>query len=304
MVDLNITIPDNFLQEEKRCGFYVSRQRKELWAIELDLMNRLDLICKQLGLKYFAGAGTLLGAIRHQGFIPWDDDMDFYMLRQDYDKLVQHANMFEPPYFLQNAYTDGALIRTHSRLRNSHTTACSDWEKDFPVNKGIFIDIFPLDGVSESAILHCIQKIKSRFYLIHCREIHENNIEGSKNKGVKKILYGFLVKTVNHSNKEKYFVKYENTLKQYSVEKTKMWGNRTLVFDCPRSKRPIEDWKEITTVPFEFTSIPIPKNYHDMLQQQYGNYMKLPEDKEAGKMHSGLIYSTDYSYDDPRRTSE
>ena len=105
MVDLQIDLPQNFLDEEEISGYLVTSQMKEVWAVELDLMAQLDRVCRENGLTYFAGAGTLLGAVRHHGFIPWDDDMDFYMLREDYNKLIGLANEFKEPYFLQNTYS-------------------------------------------------------------------------------------------------------------------------------------------------------------------------------------------------------
>ena len=100
MVELNIHIPHDFINDEVRCDYTVSSKIKEVWAVELDLLNQLDIVCKAHNLKYFAGAGTLLGAVRHKGFIPWDDDIDVYMLRSDYDKLIALACAFKEPYFL------------------------------------------------------------------------------------------------------------------------------------------------------------------------------------------------------------
>lgn len=76
-----------------------------------------------------------------------------------------------------------------------------------------------------------------------------------------------------------------------------MWGNRTIVFDCPKSRRPIEDWKDIIEVPFEFMTIPIPRNYDAILRQQYGDYMVFPKDKGSGKLHQAIEISTDRASD-------
>ena len=75
MVELKIKLPDSFFYEEERDGYWVSSEIKELWAVQLDLLNEFDRVCKKYNLKYILDFGTLLGAIRHKGFIPWDDDL-------------------------------------------------------------------------------------------------------------------------------------------------------------------------------------------------------------------------------------
>ena len=85
MVDLNIKLPESFLQEEEREGVVVSAELKKLWAVQLDLLCEFDRVCKKHGLRYILDFGTLLGAIRHKGYIPWDDDQDVSILCEDYD---------------------------------------------------------------------------------------------------------------------------------------------------------------------------------------------------------------------------
>ena len=306
MVDLKIKVPPSFLCEEERCGVKVSKQMKEIWAVQLDLLYRLNEVCKENGLSFFAGAGTLLGAVRHQGFIPWDDDMDFYLLREDYDRLMQMADRFEPPYFLQNAYTDPNLMTTYAKLRNSKTTYYTEFEAEYNINKGICIDIFPLDGVNENSYLNRLQKVKDLYYQLFFKDTHHNYTGLSRKKRIKRHLANIVISMnlARKDNKYDYYKKYETNLKKYSLPTTKIWGNRTLVFDCPKSRRPIEDWKNIIEVPFEFTSIPIPTNYDAILRQQYGDYMKIPDEKHRVSMHHTLYISTDYAYDDPRRIIE
>ena len=303
MVDLNIILPDNFLDEEERCGYLVSTKAKEVWAIELDLMAQFDAVCRKHNLTYFAGAGTLLGAIRHKGFIPWDDDMDFYMLREDYNKFVKLSYEFKEPYFLQNAYTEQSLMRTFTRIRNSNTMACTMWDQTFNINKGIFIDIFPLDGVSDNYWLNKIQMIKDIYYQSCFKEIRKDFTGLSRKNIIKHIGANVLIflNPMRWKGKMYFYKKYEANLSRYSREGTKVWGNRTLVFNCPKSRRPIDDWKHIKTVPFEFMSVPVPENYDEILTQQYGNYHVFPKNKSAGKMHNELMISTNYSYDDYRR---
>ena len=123
MVDLNIELPKGFLEEEVRCGYTVTRKMKEVWAVELDLLKEFKRVCNKYDLKYCADGGTLLGAIRHQGFIPWDDDLDIAMLRKDFEKLNEVAPAeFKKPYFWQTEETDKGSARGHAQLRNSDTT--------------------------------------------------------------------------------------------------------------------------------------------------------------------------------------
>ena len=118
MVKLNINLPQNFLDEETRCGFTISEKLKEVWAVELDLLSEFDRVCKKYGIKYIASGGTMLGAARHHGFIPWDDDVDLMMMRDEYDKLCEIApTEFKHPYFFQTEDTDPGFMRYFARLR-------------------------------------------------------------------------------------------------------------------------------------------------------------------------------------------
>lgn len=299
MVELGINVPQDFLNEEIRCDYTVSSQTKEIWAVELDLLHQLDTVCKANNLTYFAGAGTLLGAIRHKGFIPWDDDIDIYMLRPDYDRLTKLAKDFKDPYFLQTASTDQKVVRKFMKLRNTHTTFATRWEVDHGVKQGmgIFIDIFPLDGISEKQLLNRIQRKICHYYVMLFAPPEKYNPRWDLRTKV----FISIRRAAFHATRLfrlQIFRRYEAHLKKYSVEGTKMWGNRTIVFDCPKSRRPIEDWLDIMEVPFEFTTIPIPRNYDEILRQQYGNYMDFPADKGAGKLHQVLTISTDFSIED------
>ena len=121
---------------------------QSIWEVELDLLAKLQEICKKHGLNYYASCGTLLGAVRHKGFIPWDDDMDLFLMWPDYQRLMQIAQEeFRYPYFFQSIYSEPEAMPNACRLRRSDTTGFTKWEYDNvgeSYNKGIFIDVFPL----------------------------------------------------------------------------------------------------------------------------------------------------------------
>ena len=149
---IKLDIPESFYEEEVRWDFTVTKEHKQLWAIQLDLVAELLRVCNKLGIKIFASDGTLLGAIRHQGFIPWDDDMDFAMKRKDYDILMDNLNEFQHPYFLECCKAEKPYHLNFMHLRNSDTTGYPSNDK-FPImygnNLGVFIDIFPLDNIPD-----------------------------------------------------------------------------------------------------------------------------------------------------------
>lgn len=154
MVKLNKEADEKFYCDDPRT-IVVPAVRKKHWAVMIDLMTELDRICTKHGLRWFVDGGTLLGAVRHGGFIPWDDDVDVNMPREDYEKLCKIAPVeFEDPYFFQTNDTDHEWMNLYARLCNSDTTAIAkailkNGKTTRKNNQGIFIDIFPLDKVPD-----------------------------------------------------------------------------------------------------------------------------------------------------------
>lgn len=154
---IKITLDKGFFLPEERCGYQVTAESKQLWAVLLDLMVEMDAVCKKYGIQYSIDSGTLLGAVRHGGFIPWDNDADVIMLRSEYNRLCEIApTAFQDPYFWQTNETDPGSLRPHAQLRNSRTTCILSDETEeghprFTFNQGIFLDVFVLDEVPDDA---------------------------------------------------------------------------------------------------------------------------------------------------------
>ena len=135
-----------------------------------DLQKRLLVIfkafaevCEKHNLSYFLNGGSCLGAIRHKGFIPWDDDIDVMMPREDYEKFLTLQKEYEgTPYFIQCWKTDPHYIYGYAKLRDSSTTFIEDNYVNHRINHGVWIDIFPIDGMSKEPIdrAKCAKKVK------------------------------------------------------------------------------------------------------------------------------------------------
>ena len=117
----------------------------------LDILLALDKVCKEHNLRYYLWAGTMLGAVRHKGFIPWDDDADVAMPREDYNTLVEHSKEWLPaPYELNSIEKDNKFTGTYAKLVDASTTIIERY--DFMSVGGIYVDVFPIDGVPSSKL--------------------------------------------------------------------------------------------------------------------------------------------------------
>lgn len=155
---------ESFTQKETRAGYSISTKMKRVWETQIDLVKVLEKICKKYNLTFFAIYGTLLGAIRHEGYIPWDDDIDVVMPRKDFEKFKKMAvNELEYPYVLvpmrnEVDFFSGGLLR----LRNDDTLGADMWDANFRQHNGIWIDILALDRAFNN---DWIQKEKVKYIL-------------------------------------------------------------------------------------------------------------------------------------------
>lgn len=265
--ELKYTIPESFLKEETRCGHIVSAEMKKVWAVQLDLLQELMNVCAHHDIRLFVAEGTLLGTIRHKGFIPWDDDIDVVLLRQDYDKLMALSGEFKAPYFLQSIHTDEGYHNRHAQLRMDGTLALGKGEKrGRRCHQGVFIDIFVLDAMPNSprAFKH-----------------HYAKISGTKLR--LKIIYKLMDRLPLSlyrwcRNKTKclsdiaLYNRYEDVMRSVATD------NRTCsgAMICQNMSIPVfpmSAYKETVMMPFEHIMVPAPTGYDELLRIEYGDYM-------------------------------
>ncbi|MEE1002417.1 MAG: LicD family protein [Acutalibacteraceae bacterium] len=302
MVDLNLNIPNDFYNEEVRCGYKIDKKMKKVWAVELDLLDKLLSVCKKHNIQIFAGGGTVLGAVRHKGFIPWDDDIDMLIFRDQYDKLCEVAKYeFEEPYFFQTEFSDPGSLRRHAQLRNSNTTAILSTEKNnAKFNQGVFIDIFPMDSIVEDEEKFYIQEKQAKNLMKTIYRFSDLTTRYDKDcsSGIKRIIKNVLHPVLDVCNsvfniEQRLYKKYEYICSKYNNEITTFVSTISVTYSDKRYYGYREDYKKEVFVPFEFLNIPIPNGFDRTLRMQYGKY----EDYIVGSNnHGSVLFDTEKSY--------
>lgn len=273
----------------KQVSLLMQDVQKEASAI----LNKLDAICKKIGTKYCLAYGTLIGAIRHKGFIPWDDDIDIMMPRKDYDKLIsffiendnniEGLSVFSPetnkdyPYMIARVCSDKYIIET-------------DNEKS--CGMGIFIDIYPLDGMGNDLEIAKKKKRKINRSIALCFISTRLKFKRGNTKSTLKMWLKFPAFIFAHlMGKEFFFKQIQKQSKYADYDNSKYIG--CLVWGSDEGDRGVylKEWFEkMIDWEFEEYIFKIPVGYDKLLKQTYGEYMKLPPEEERVAHHFYSAY--------------
>lgn len=233
---------------------------------ELELLRIFIRICKERKLRYYILGGTLLGAVRHRGFIPWDDDIDVGMPRRDYERFLRHGQQHLPKgFFLQTHLTDPDYPPNFAKLRNSSTTFVERSLKGRRIHHGIYIDIFPLDFYPDHG--RHLFSLKSLLLKLRITDAFAPGDMKRRTKLVRRlsrILYPSISQAV--IAREHLFRSVTNG--KYIANHCGAWGKKEIV--------PAHWYGEGTTLSFEGIQVNAPSEYHSWLTQVYGDYMQLP----------------------------
>lgn len=261
---------------------------RKVQLVQLQILIEFDRICKINNLPYQLFSGSLLGAVRHKGFIPWDDDVDVCMLRKDYNSLVKICREeLDESYFLQTHETDKEYIHSFARIRKNNTFALQHYYSNVDMHHGIFIDVFPLDKVSPNTIsgklqYYAIYTLRSLKFL-KIKALHSNNVYKRYVQGILYyLLKPFKMNTINNLE-TKIVCMFENKNTKLSTCLTE--GEKDVYYSYMIEN---EEFYDIVQMEFEGHLFSAPSNYHKILTRNFKDYMSLPPIDEQ-KPHHGII---------------
>jgi len=285
----NGTFTRDFFKPEVRCDFLVDEKRKKIWAIELDLLREFDGICKKHGLRYCLVEGSLLGAVRHGGMIPWDDDIDVGMPRKDYERLKECVSEFKLPYLLQVPGCDDGYAYSFIKVRNSNTTFLSKTFAYESFNQGICLDVFPFDDVVIKLGGDLFERIKGlNIDNSTCMRKSNPNLQELDQKRIA---------NCRRNDISKNLAEIESLARSFEDVECDGVGMLTnTIYSYERHVFPKADFDSVAIVSFEGMEVPIPVGCEDVLHRVYGDWKRLPDISERGVWHSGSIVDPDEPY--------
>ena len=256
-------------------------QFRKMQLTELDMLVEFDRVCRENKIRYVLFGGSLLGAVRHKGYIPWDDDADIGMLREDYNKFKRHINELNPDIcYFQNHDTDPEYRWGYGKLRRTGTKYVRVGQEHLKCKTGIFVDVFPMDDIP----LTVFGQILQDWHCFCLRKILWSEVAKYNTKGFWKIWFTILSKIPVSFAFNQYKI-YENMSRNRS-------SNRVRCLSFPATgtlykKNPINErygmpkaWftnrkKYLFEGKYFFSS----RDYDTVLKYIYGDYMKIPDEK-------------------------
>ncbi len=268
-----------------------SEEFRKMQLVELELIKELDRVCRNNNIGYVIVGGSMLGAVRHQGFIPWDDDADIAMLREDYDEFKKHINELDPNIcFFQDNETDPFYRWGYGKLRRTGSKYIRVGQEHLKCKTGIFIDVFPMDDIPVSLV----GQIAQDFHCFCLRKILWSEVGKYTCRGFLKVWY-FLLSHIPTSFVYKQLAYYTRKSHNDSMNKV-----RTLMFPAVgklyyksktmdnRYGMPKRWFLERAEYKFERCSFYGTKDYDAILKHFYRDYMELPPKEKRGQ-HSPCI---------------
>ena len=273
-------------EKEKNVRYKEVTDISEIQQMELGIMEYIHEVCHKIGVKYFLSYGSLIGAVRHKGFIPWDDDMDICMLRDDYEKLQDY--MIAHPderYELMSYKNNVNYVYPFMKVQDNHTYLV---EEDVRIDSdmGIYVDIFPVDGYEDN------QAFKDKMTkIIKKRQLSCYTFKGITNSKsvVNSIIRYISVIIFYFTNTNKYVAQIDELAKSRKVEDYEL-VDYVIYKDMNKPVWKREWLEQVESGSFEGKEFMIPKHYHEILTSDYGDYMQLPPVEQRVSHHDFKLW--------------
>lgn len=252
----------------------------------IEMLSYFDAYAKAQNITYYMSGGTLLGAVRHQGFIPWDDDVDLMLPRDDYERLIHNFDGMGR-YDIISCETNDKYGTPFARIWDTRTVL--KWKNSAEVQIGVFIDLFPIDGFPENEIasklhVNCLKLCRAKSNSAMRTAFRK----GENYKAVKKGLKHIWRKSANY-----YATKQNLIAKKYSFEDSKYVGVTTTTVHIYRERNLKKDvFAETVYLPFEQLLLPAPSGYDIYLRHLYGDYMTLPPEDQRHSEHDYTVFES------------
>lgn len=265
---------------------------QEIQQVERELLRAFIDVCNKLGLKWFLIGGSCLGAVRHQGIIPWDDDIDVGMPRPDYETFLAHAQEYLPSHvFLQSYVTDPAYIRNIAKLRDSNTTFIEKSVKNYPMHHGIWLDIFPLDGYKNLSRNLTYRACRNMLSQVHTmRAYPKGSPERDRLGSLPNRLIRAWIRTPERALKK--LDRLYTSLDYYTCETVVnycgAWGSKEIT---PRSF-----FGDGRLADFDGIEVVIPVRAEEYLTRVYGDFMKPPPEEKRVSLHHDFVIDASKPY--------
>lgn len=260
---------------------YKTEDLSKLRKIQIEILTEIIRICDKHSIKWFTDGGTTIGAICHKGFIPWDDDVDIAMLREDYERFLEVAS-----HEIKNGYTVAHFSMNSNvpfyfaKVRKNDTLFLEESVKNLKINHGVYVDIFPYDVVPLDKKLAKIHKHKILHY--HRRFSYRMISSGDKSENNK---FKYLIKTIYKKfirifllgfKKEYFYKKLDSEFKKYNK------SGSSMVSPCIGGDFIVNKNEIFPTIKMKFENIEVevPRNYDSILRQSFGDYMSLPPENK------------------------
>lgn len=265
---------------------------RRLQLTQLEILKVFDQFCRQNNLKYSLYAGSLLGAVRHKAFIPWDDDLDVCMSRNEYNRFINLWEKAPPPgYILQNKENTPSYCQSFSKIRKDHTTFLQEEHESERYHTGIFLDIFPLDRMPNGKLKRMLFKWNCMEYQLLTREFAP-----PKARIVTRLGASVLLACTPKSCREK--------VRQNRLKKITKYNDQhnldVVAIETMASLRKTFAPNMLDTyvdLPFEDGKFMCFAGWDDHLHRKFGNYMQLPPEEERTWRHHPIVIDFEQNYD-------